>query len=45
MPIDAGTFAFAILELLGGLALFIYGMSVMSDSLQKTAGGSLRALL
>jgi phosphate:Na+ symporter len=45
MPIDAGTFAFAILELLGGLALFIYGMSVMSDSLQKTVGGGLRALL
>ena len=31
--------------LLGGLGLFIYGMKVMSDALQKSAGSSLRMIL
>ena len=33
------------LYLLGGLGVFIYGMKVMSDALQKFAGGGLRAIL
>ena len=31
---------FLIFGLLGGLALFLYGMEKMSDGLKKTAGGS-----
>lgn len=34
-----------ILRLLGSLALLIYGMKTMSDSLQKMAGSSLRHIL
>lgn len=34
-----------ILPLVGGLALFLYGMTIMSDGLQKTAGNRLRRLL
>ena len=34
-----------ILELLCGLALFLYGMEVMGDSLKKSAGNGLKALL
>lgn len=34
-----------ILPLVGGLALFLYGMNVMSSSLEKMAGGKLEALL
>lgn len=33
------------LNLLGGLGLFLYGLRVMSESLQKVAGTRLRALL
>jgi len=33
---------FAIFKLLGGLGVFIYGMKIMSDGLQNTAGDSLR---
>jgi phosphate:Na+ symporter len=33
---------FAIFKLLGGLGLFIYGMKVMSEGLQNTAGDNLR---
>ena len=33
------------LRLLGSLALLIYGMKTMSDSLQKMAGPSLRHIL
>lgn len=36
---------FNILELLGGLALFLYGMNVMGASLEKRAGGSLKKIL
>ena len=36
---------FSFLDLLGGLALFIYGIHQMGDSLQKTAGRSLEKLL
>ena len=34
-----------ILTLLGGLAIFIYGMNLMSDGLQKAAGDKMRNLL
>lgn len=36
---------FLAAEVLGGLALFIYGMKVMSDGLQRAAGNKLRDLL
>ena len=36
---------FDILTLLLGLALFLYGMDVMGDSLKKSAGSSLKATL
>ena len=32
-------------ELLGGLAIFIYGMKMMSEGIQKVAGSSLRKIL
>ena len=32
---------FSILGLIGGLALFLYGMELMGDSLKKLAGGKL----
>lgn len=34
-----------VIALLGGLALFLYGMSVMGDNLNKVAGGSLDVTL
>ena len=34
-----------ILELVGGLGLFLYGMKVMSESLQRVAGNKLRSVL
>jgi phosphate:Na+ symporter len=34
-----------ILQLISGLALFLYGMEVMGDSLKKSAGSSLKATL
>ena len=36
---------FSILTLIGGLALFLYGMEVMGDGLKKLAGGRLEAIL
>lgn len=36
---------FNVLALFGGLAMFLYGMNVMGDSLAKTAGGKLERLL
>lgn len=36
---------FSILALIGGLALFLYGMDVMGDSLGKLAGGKLESIL
>ncbi len=36
---------FSVFTLLGGLALFLYGMNVMSDGLEKTAGGKLEQIL
>lgn len=36
---------FSIFTLLGGLALFLYGMKIMSQGLEKLAGGKLESLL
>ena len=36
---------FDVLALFGGLAMFLYGMNVMGDSLAKTAGGKLERIL
>ena len=36
---------FAILNLIGGLALFLFGMELMGDSLKKLAGGKLESIL
>lgn len=36
---------FNILSLAGGLALFLYGMNIMSNSLERTAGGKLKGIL
>ena len=34
-----------ILGLMGGLGLFLYGMRLMSDSLEQAAGARMRAIL
>ena len=34
-----------VLSVLGGLAMFLYGMALMSDGLQKSAGDRLRAFM
>ncbi len=36
---------FSILGLIGGLALFLFGMNLMGDSLKKLAGGKLESIL
>ena len=36
---------FDILTMLGGLCLFLFGMNIMGDSLERRAGGSLRTIL
>ncbi len=36
---------FSFLTLLGGLALFLYGMDMMGDGLKKLAGGKLESIL
>jgi len=36
---------FQFLTLIGGLSLFLFGMSLMGEALEKRAGGSLKALL
>ncbi len=36
---------FIILSLVGGLALFLYGMDLMGDGLKKLAGGKLESIL
>jgi len=32
---------FSILQMIGGLALFLYGMTVMGDGLSQASGGKL----
>lgn len=36
---------FSILNMIGGLSLFLYGMSIMGDGLSKMAGGKLETIL
>ena len=36
---------FKLLEMIGGLALFLYGMNTMGDALSKLAGGKLEKIL
>ena len=36
---------FDVLALVGGLCLFLFGMNVMGDSLERRAGGGLKLLL
>ncbi len=36
---------FDVLSLIGGLCLFLFGMSVMGDALERRAGGGLKAIL
>ena len=36
---------YSILTLIGGLAFFLYGISIMSSGLEKVAGGKLEKLL
>lgn len=36
---------FSIISLLGGFALFLYGMNIMSQGLEKLAGGQLETIL
>lgn len=36
---------FSVISLIGGLALFLYGMGVMSQGLEKLAGGKLESIL
>lgn len=36
---------FDVLNLIGGLALFLFGMNIMGDALEKRAGGALQSVL
>ena len=36
---------FSVLMIVGGLAFFLYGMNVLSESLEKMAGGKLQGIL
>ena len=36
---------FDILNMIGGLCLFLFGMNIMSQSLERRAGGKLNTLL
>lgn len=36
---------FDVLNLIGGLCLFLFGMNVMGDALERRAGGSLKSIL
>ena len=39
------TYIFNIISLLGGLALFLFGMDIMGKSLERTAGGKQQTIL
>ena len=36
---------FSILELFGGLAMFLYGMRLMGDSLKESSSGTLKSVM
>ncbi len=38
-------FSLEIVGLLGGLAMFLYGMRIMGDGLKSTSGGAMKAAL
>ena len=44
-PIGADKLFFLVFQILGGLALFIFGMNIMSDGLREAAGQKLRSVL
>ena len=39
------TYILKLISLLGGLALFLFGMDTMGKSLERTAGGKLQTIL
>ena len=41
----AGDIIYSLFNLLGGLAVFMYGMKVMSDNLERVAGRKIRAMM
>jgi len=43
--VDEISWAFLIIGLLGGLALFLYGMEKMSEGMKKSAGNKMRSIL
>lgn len=45
MPIMLTTFSDHLLSLFGGLALFLFGINMMSESLKKVAGRNLRSII
>ena len=44
-PIRGDKVFFLVFQILGGLALFIFGMNIMSDGLREAAGQKLRSVL
>ena len=40
-----GDFGFPVLTLIGGLCLFMFGMNIMGESLERAAGNKLQSLL
>ena len=36
---------FSVLNLVGGLALFLYGMNLLGDSLEKLSGGDRKSVV
>ncbi len=44
-PIGGNKMFFMVFQILGGLALFIFGMNIMSDGLREAAGQKLRGVL
>lgn len=44
-PVGADKLFFLVFQILGGLALFIFGMNIMSDGLREAAGQKLRNVL
>lgn len=43
--IDLGNVIFPMLTFVGGLAMFLFGMSIMGDALEKKSGGKLESIL
>lgn len=45
VQLDGRTLFFLVFQVLGGLALFIFGMNIMTDGLREAAGQKLRTIL